>query len=247
MPGLRRDRLLTLLLLGAGCRPPTSTSTSAPRARRRRAPGAPARLPVRPPCRLPGPSPGPLGPAAVELGGGGDPGSKLRAPSSRTRCTTSRRSRRSWGPKTRCWPGRRRCATAWRKVAREQVSPAGHPARRAPRCARAHLGARSLQAVVARLEMPAHLLLTPGVRPGPLPFPSHLLALSPAPDVGSRFSRMRFPNRATPALLCTQPLARDLAPSRNQDTPGNPRSPLVYSLAPGQRSGEVMDPEDRFP
>lgn len=59
---------------------------------------------------------------------------------------------------------------------------------------------------------------------------------------------MRFPNRASPALLRTQHLALDLGAFQKPGLlPETPLSPLVYSPARGQRSGEVSGPESQFP
>ena len=59
---------------------------------------------------------------------------------------------------------------------------------------------------------------------------------------------MRFPNRASPALLRTQRLALDLGAFQKLGLlPETPLSPLVYSPARGQRSGEVRGPESQFP
>lgn len=123
----------------------------------------------------------------------------------------------------------------------------------ARRCARAHLGARrSLQAVARPEMLPDPPPESPGFTPGP--FRSWAISSLFLPlmmwkaAVGSRFSRMRFPNRATRALLRTQHLALDLGTFQKPGLlPETLLSPLVYSPAQGQRSGEVSRPESQFP
>lgn len=79
MPGLRRDRLLTLLLLGALLAADLYFHLG-PRVRRRL---QPRERPLGCPCARraasPAPAPAPSAPRRVEPGGGGDPGSKLQA------------------------------------------------------------------------------------------------------------------------------------------------------------------------
>lgn len=85
MPGLRRDRLLTLLLLGALLAADLYFHLG-PRVRRRlqhreRPLGCPCARRAASPAPAPAPSApsAPSAPRRVEPGGGGDPGSKLRA------------------------------------------------------------------------------------------------------------------------------------------------------------------------
>ncbi|XP_042112426.1 pseudokinase FAM20A isoform X2 [Ovis aries] len=79
MPGLRRDRLLTLLLLGALLAADLYFHLG-PRVRRRlQHRERPLGCPCARRAASPAPAPAPSAPRRVEPGGGGDPGSKLRA------------------------------------------------------------------------------------------------------------------------------------------------------------------------